>query len=39
MGRDGIAWAATEPGCLVLAVTEDGFLQRSFGLDELLDHA
>ena len=37
MGRDGVAWADAQPGCLVLAVTSDGLLQRSTGLDDVLD--
>lgn len=36
-GRAGITWADTQPGCLVLAVTGDGFVQHSTGLAELLD--
>lgn len=37
MGRDGVAWADAQPGCLVFAVTEDGRVQRSTGLDESID--
>jgi thiamine biosynthesis lipoprotein len=37
MGRAGIAWVDAQPGCLVFAVTEDGFVQHSVGLTELLD--
>jgi thiamine biosynthesis lipoprotein len=36
LGRDGVRWAAEQPGCLVYAVTEDGVVHRSSGLDELL---
>ena len=36
LGRDGVAWAAAQPGCLVLAVTDDGQVLRSAGLDDLL---
>lgn len=36
-GRAGIAWADAQPGCLVLAVTGDGFVQHSAELAELLD--
>lgn len=39
MGVAGIAWADTQPGCLVFAVTAEGLVQRSAGLDELLDQA
>jgi thiamine biosynthesis lipoprotein len=39
MGEAGIAWAAAEPGCLVFAVTADGLVRRSAGLDEFLDQA
>jgi thiamine biosynthesis lipoprotein len=36
LGRDGARWASEQPDCLVYAVTEDGLVQRSAGLDELL---
>ena len=36
-GRAGIAWADAQPGCLVFAVTGDGFAQRSAELATLLD--
>jgi glycerate-2-kinase len=38
MGRDGIERAATQPGCLVLAVTAEGLLQCSTDADDLLEH-
>lgn len=38
MGRDGIAWADTQPGCLVFAVTADGLLQRSIDANDLIEH-
>ncbi len=37
LGIDGVAWADAEPGCLVFAATADGLVQRSAGLDDLLD--
>lgn len=36
MGRVGAAWAQEQQGCLVFAVADDGRVQRSAGLDELL---
>lgn len=38
MGQDGIAWADTQPGCLVFAVTADGLLQRSTDANDLIEH-
>ena len=39
LGRDGIAWADAQPGCLVFAVTGDGFHQYSSGVGALLERA
>lgn len=36
LGHDGVGWASEQPDCLVYAVTDDGLVQRSAGLDELL---
>lgn len=36
MGERGPAWAALQPGCLLYAVTEDGRVLRSAGLDSAL---
>jgi thiamine biosynthesis lipoprotein len=35
MGLDGIAWADAQPGCQVFAVTADGLLRSSDGMDEI----
>lgn len=36
LGREGIAWAAARPGCLVHAVDADRRVHRSAGLDDLI---
>lgn len=36
LGRDGPAWAAAQPGCLVFAVDDDRAVHRSAGLDGLI---
>ncbi len=36
MGADGIAWAASQPGCLVYAVDAEREVHRSAGLDALI---
>lgn len=36
LGRDGIAWAAAQPGCLVHAVDADQRVHRSAALTDLL---
>jgi thiamine biosynthesis lipoprotein len=36
MGREGVAWADTQPGCLVFAVDADHVVHRSAGLDPYL---
>ena len=36
LGRDGLAWAAAQPGCWVYGVTDEGVVRRSVELDALL---
>ncbi|HEY3608031.1 MAG TPA: FAD:protein FMN transferase [Pseudonocardiaceae bacterium] len=36
MGAEGIAWAASQPGCLVFAVDAEHEVHRSAGLDALI---